>query len=279
MDSKENKSVEPAAEAAPKVNLMDKEPSVAAVENSPEPTAGAAVKNRSNIYTIVTTVLVIVALLAVLFQLERQGRIGTNLFGSMIAALEADTSVATVNGEDIKVSDLEEAIEQLSQAAAQQGFDITDAGVSGEIRNQAVEMMVNIKLLEQSAIVNNIVVEQEAIDARITELAEAAGGREELLARLAEFEIDEVQLRLDVEEELTIRALFDQVFSDEQSEVTQEEIVEMYDNAVAGSNGQPLPPLEEVSDQISQQIQQTKEQAAIEEYVQQLRTDADIVIN
>lgn len=280
MDSKEQQTPEKNTDANPQVNLVDTQPIVAAMEGTPEvPTGAAAVSKKSNKYTIVTIIIVVIALLVVLFQLERQGRVGTNVFGPMIAALEANAPLATVNGEDIKAADIESGMQQLSQAATQQGFNAADPEVQSEIQTQAIEMMVNTKLLEQAAAENNVTIEAEAVDARISELAEAAGGQEELMARLAEFEIDEAQLRADVEEELTIRALLDTVFSDANIAVTEEEIAEVYENALAASDGQPLPPLADVSAQIQQQLQQSKEQEAIEAYVQDLRANADIVIN
>jgi FKBP-type peptidyl-prolyl cis-trans isomerase (trigger factor) len=242
-------------------------------------TATIVSAKKSNKYTIITIVIVVIALLVVLFQLERQDRVGTNVFGSMIAALEANAPIATVNGDDIKMSDLESGIEQLTQAAIQQGFDATDPEVQAEVRSQAIDMMINTKLLEQEAVENDITINEEAVNARINELAEAAGGQEALLERLKEFEIDEAQLRTDVQEELTIRALLDTVFSDAGTAVTEEEIAAVYQNALASNGDQPLPPLADVAAQIEQQLQQTKEQEATETYVQQLRADADITIN
>jgi HPt (histidine-containing phosphotransfer) domain-containing protein len=61
--------------------------------------------------------------------------------------------------------------------------------------------------------------------------------------------------------------------------VTEQEIIEVYQNAAASNGGQPLPPLAEVSAQIEQQLLQNKEQEAIEAYVQSLRAAADITIN
>jgi hypothetical protein len=280
MDTKEQKTPEKTVETNPEVNLMDKEPIVDAVEGVSElKTATVVSAKKSNKYTIITIVIVVIALLVVLFQLERQDRVGTNVFGSMIAALEANAPIATVNGDDIKMADVESGIEQLTQAAIQQGFDTTDPEVQAEVRSQAIDMMINTKLLEQEAVKNDITINEEAVNARINELAEAAGGQEALLERLAEFEIDEAQLRTDVQEELTIRALLDTVFSDAGTAVTEEEIVAVYQNALAANGDQPLPPLADVSAQIEQQLQQTKEQEAIETYVQRLRAGADIAIN
>jgi FKBP-type peptidyl-prolyl cis-trans isomerase (trigger factor) len=280
MNTKEQKTPEKTVEANPEVNLMDKEPIVDAMEGAAElKTTTIVSAKKSNKYTIITIVIVVIALLVVLFQLERQDRVSTNVFGSMIASLEANAPVATVNGEDIKVADLESGIGQLSQAAIQQGFDTTDPEVQAEVRSQAVDMMINTKLLEQEAIKNDITINEEAVNARINELAEAAGGQEALLERLKEFQIDEAQLRTDVQEELTIRALLDTVFSDAGTAVTEEEIAAVYQNALATNGDQPLPPLADVATQIEQQLRQTKEQEATETYVQQLRADADITIN
>lgn len=275
----QTKTLKETTDTNPQVELVDAEPITVAMEDTPAPTAGAAIQKRSNKYTIVTILLVAAALLVVVFQLERQDRIGTNIFGPMIAALEANAPVATVNGQDILAADLESGVTQLTQAAVQQGFDITDPEVQAEIQNQAIEMMINTTLLEQAAVANNITVEDDAINARVAELATAAGGQEALLERLAEFDIDEVRLRSDVTDELTIRALLETVLSGDTVTATEAEITAIYDNAVAASNGQPLPPLSEVSGQIEQQIRQTKEQEAVEAYLQGLRADADIVTN
>jgi FKBP-type peptidyl-prolyl cis-trans isomerase (trigger factor) len=280
MDTKEQKTPEKTVEANPEVNLMDKEPIVDAMEGASELKIATVVSaKKSNKYTIITIVIVVIALLVVLFQLERQDRVSTNVFGSMIAAIEANAPVATVNGDGINMADVESGIEQLTQAAIQQGFDTTDPEVQAEVRAQAIDMMINTKLLEQVAVKNDIIINEEAVDARINELAEAAGGQEALLERLKEFQIDEAQLRTDVQEELTIRALLDTVFSDAGTAVTEDEIAAVYQNALASNGDQPLPPLADVAAQIEQQLRQTKEQEATETYVQQLRADADITIN
>lgn len=268
------------APAAPQVKLMDKEPIAAAMEEKVViPTAGAAVAKRSNKYTLITIALVIIALLVVVFQLEKQGRIGTNVFGPIMSAMEANAPVAVVNGAKLTAEDLASGVEQLEQAAVAQGMNPEDPQVRAEINSQAIEMIVNTTLLEQAAAENGIVIDEATIDARIDELAQSAGGKEALMARLLEFGIDEEQLVSDVTEELTIRALLETVFTETDAVVTQEEITEVYNNAVAASGGQPLPPLAEVTAQIEQQLIQTKEQEAVEAYVQQLRTDADIVVN
>lgn len=283
MDTKEETkttSKEQTTAAAPQVKLVDAEPIKAAVEGIPVPTAGPTSKARANKYTVITVICVAVALLVVLYQLERQERIGTNVFGPMISALEGNVAAAVVNGEKIKNADLESTLQQLSQTALQRGFDTSDPEVQDQIRSQAIDMTVNTVLLEQAAVANDVEVSDEEIAARVQELAESAGGEEALMERLAEFDIDEEQLYTDVRDELVIRELLEEVvFTETDVTVSADEIAQVYDDAVANSGGQELPPLEQVSAQIEQQLRQGKEQEALEAYLQQLRADADITLN
>ena len=109
-------------DAHPQVKLMDKEPIAVAMEHSPEPVAThiAAPARRSWKFTAVAVVLVVVALLAVLFRLEKEGRVETNLFSGIIASQEANAKVAVVNGEALRKTDLTVSADQLAQAATAQ---------------------------------------------------------------------------------------------------------------------------------------------------------------
>jgi len=281
MDTKDHKTTEKVTEANPQVKLMDKEPIVAAMEGAPElkDTVVATSVSKSNKYTIITVVIVVIALLVVLFQLERQDRVGTNVFGGLIAALEANAPVAVVNGEKLAAEDLEISVQQLGQTAVAQGLNPTDPQIQAEIQNQALEMLVNTVLLEQAAADRGIEVTAEEVEARVAELEEAAGGAEALAARLAEFEIDRDQLLSDVQEELLIRKLLDEVFAEVDLSVSEEEIAAVYNDAAAASGDQVLPPLTDVSAQIEQQLSQSKEQEALDGFIQELRVDADIELN
>jgi FKBP-type peptidyl-prolyl cis-trans isomerase (trigger factor) len=272
-------TVDTPAETTPQVELVDSEPIETVMEATPAPITGASVKSKSNKYTIITVIIVALALLIVLFQLEKQDRIGTNVFGGVITTMEANAPIAVVNGIELQVEDLATGTQQLEQAAAAQGLDLADPTVRAEIEAQAIEMLVNTTLLEQAAVANGVVVEEEAVTARITELEESAGGKEALAARLAEFSIDEAQLYKDVSDELTIRALLDVIFADAQVVASEEEITAVYQDAVAANDPGVVPPLEEVRAQIATQLVQTKEQAALDTYLQELRADANIELN
>lgn len=268
-------------DTVPQVDLVDAEPIVAAIEGTPAPTAVAAPQKRSKWkLTVLAVALVAVALLAVLFRLEKEGRVNTNLFTSYLAAQEANRPVAVVNGVSLKAADLRTGVDQLIQAATAQGLDPADPEVQAEIQTQALEMLVNTELLKQSAAKVGITISSEQIDARIAEIETAAGGAEALAARLAEFDIDQTKLVADVTAELTIQTLLtDEVFAGADVAVSEIEVNEVYNNAVAQAGDQTLPSLEDVRVQIEQQIVQSKEQAALDAYLQALRADADIQLN
>ena len=290
MDTKEPQTTDQTPETSappttPEVNLVDAEPikvEMEATPATPAPIAGVSVKSKSNKYTIITVIVVVLALLIVLFQLERQDRVQTNVFGGLIAALDVNAPVAVVAvvaGERLSAEDLATGAEQLERAAVAQGLDPADPAVRAEIQTQALELLINTTLLKQAANANNVVVEESAVTARVEEIATANGGLEALLVELAEFGIDEAQLNADVQEELLIRTWIEQLFATADLTVSPEEITGVYNNAVAANNGEALPPLVEVTDQIEAQLRQSKEQATLDTYLQELRADADIELN
>ena len=284
-EKKETENTTPTStDTTPQVNLMDKEPVVASVEGTPAPTASAAVvaptkKPTSWKLIVITLLLVAVALLAVVYVLEKEGRLNTTLFSGIIAEQEANKPVAVINGEVLTAEDLDASIEQLSLSATAQGANPNDPEIRAEIESQAFELLINAELLKQAAVAQGITVSEEELAARIQELEESAGGAEAFQARLAEFEVSEAQLQSDVSEELSIQALLDSVFADTVVPATEAEVQEVYDNALAASGGQALPPLEDVRAQIEQQILQTREAEQVEIYLQTLRADADIELN
>lgn len=279
MYMEEKKQATDTTEQNPQVSLVDKEPIAVAMEGTPEPVAAAAapVKKRSHTLTILAILLVGVALLAVLFRLESEGRVDTGLFSGLIAWQESQQPVALVNGVEIDRDDLAISISQLTDAAVAQGFDPTTAEVQTDIEEQAVTMLVNTELLTQEAVARGITISDEAVAERISLIETDAGGAQALDDRLAEFDLTRTMLQEDVAIELTIQSLLDQVFSDADLVVSEEEIVQVYTNA-GGLENPDLPALDDVRPQIEAQLRQVKEQEAVNEYLAELRAGADIEI-
>jgi FKBP-type peptidyl-prolyl cis-trans isomerase (trigger factor) len=267
----QKQTVETEVEQTPQVKLVDKEPVVAAFEQTtPAP-------KKKNIWLIAgAVVLVVIALGAVWMRLEREGRVGTTFFAGMFAAQEASAPVATVNGQTLRNADLMLSVEQLEQAAIAQGQNLEDPAVQTQIQELAVEMLVNTTLLKQQAQSEGIVITEAQVTERMEQLEIEAGGAEVLAARMEEFGIDRDTFAADVRTELTIVALLESVFSDSDLQPTDEEVTALYEEVAQTQTD--VPPLDEVRPQVEAQLQQNKEQQAVEMYLEELRAVADIEI-
>jgi peptidyl-prolyl cis-trans isomerase SurA len=272
----EKKTSVDTADTNPQVDLVDKEPIAEAMEATPSPEAGVVTTSRSPKLVIISVLVVVVGLAGILYALEKDGRVNSNVFSGIIDSQEAQAGVAVVNGEVITESELAVASTQLAQAAAAQGADPTDPAIQATIRSQALDLMIGTTLLTQTAEAQDVTVAEEEVAERLAAIEADAGWAEVLAARMQEFGITMETLEADVRSELVISKLLDTVVTDEDTAVTEEEIVTAYEGA--GGSGVELPPLEDVRAQIETQLQQAKGQTVIDEYVGQLRADADIQI-
>ncbi len=225
---------------------------------------------------LMAALVVAVVIMGVLYTLEKEGRSSTAIFSSMIASQVDNEVVAVINGEEIVNKDLDASIEQFKQIALAQGVDVNDPSTQAEMRNQALQVLINTKLLVREAGNRGISVSEEDVNARIEDIKTDLGGEEVLAERMASLGIEEARLYEDIGEELLIQRLLDQIFVESGVEVTDEEIEELY-NGVA-SEGTELPPLADVSEEIKAQISSTKEQGVIDEFLAGLRSESEITI-
>ncbi len=241
-----------------------------------ESTDNAGVKSKNKYTYAISFVILVIIGFGLVFLLERDGRIQTNLFAGIIADMENKKPVAKVNGAVIQMSDLNSGVKQLSVAAQSQGQDVDSEEAIKQFRDQVIETLINGEILRQKAKAEGFSTTTEAIDSRYNQIKEGVGGEEALIAKMAEFNVTEANLRRDIENEIIIQALFDSIIDKDLLEVTEEEIKGFYDQAGGADAG--LPPLKEVSEQIVQQIKQDKEQQQVGTYLEGLRTEAKIEI-
>jgi hypothetical protein len=235
----------------------------------------AQAKSKTGMY-IAAIVIVVATLLIVLFMLEKEGRSSTGVFDSFFSSQESNATVAVVNGEEVTGKELNTSIQQFNQAALAQGVDTTNPDVVADIRSQALDVLVNTTLLKQAAQEQGVEVSEEATTERLETIESEIGGAEVLQSRIDELGLTRAELREDIQEEILIQTLLDGIFSEADVSVTEEEIQEVYD--AAGGVEAGLPPLEEVREQIEAQVRGTKEQAVIDEYLNELKAEADIEI-
>lgn len=225
---------------------------------------------------VVAGLVVLLIIFGVLYLLEKEGRSSTNIFAGVLASQEAKAVVVVINGEEVVNSELEVSIQQFSLAAEAQGVDINDPEAKAEIRDQALDVLINTKLLKQVAAENNTEVSDDEVSERLSAIETDMGGAEVLEARMLELDIDADQLRKDIHDEILIQKVLDTVFAEANIEVTEEEVVALYDGA--GGEEAGLPALDDVRAEIEAQIRSTKEQAAIDAYLNVLKEEAEVEV-
>jgi hypothetical protein len=294
-----------AADTHPQADLMNAEPVAAAVapaQHPPNPindtevsvlhttaaktsdsinhdTANEASTKKSGdrLFLWIAGSLLVIAIIAVWFRLERDGQLDTGVFDSILAAQEASTIVAIVNNEVLRSSQKTLSVEQLTQEALANGVDPTDPVVAAEIDTVATDMLINTTLLLQTAERNGVTLTTQDIEARLAQLQEGAGGADALNERMQAAGISEEMLRKDIETELAIvKLLNEEVLSNLNQTITEEEIEAIYNQVAGGTENAPT--LAEARAQIEAQILQAREAEAVTNYVDSLRAIADIEV-
>jgi hypothetical protein len=265
------------AEIEPETVVAEPEivPVMAATVDTPVVVKTSPMTARVKKYGLMALVIVVMVL-ALVFVLEKEGRISTGLFSSIIGDSKGAAAVALVNGTKIVRADYDSSLQQLLNMAAAQGANTSDEAVVSELKTQALDTLINGELLRQSALDAGMEAAQETIDARYTQITEDVGGPEVLLEKMTEFGISEKSLRRDIENEILIQGLFDSVINTEPTEVTEAEIKDMYEQS--GGEKAGLPPLAEVKDKVVEQIERNRQQEQISKYLEGLRQTAKIEI-
>ncbi len=179
--------------------------------------------------------------------------------------------VATVNGEKISLDDFETQLEQTRQMSLQQGIELDEE----ELKTQVIDEMINRVLIEQEAEKEGITVTEEEVEEEINAIIENIGGREVFEQELSNLNLSEEELRENIEKEilmnkyLTTRTPQDEV-------ATEEEMQAIYDEV---SEGQDLPPFEELEEELRSEVIRRKQSEIIEGLINSLREKADIDIS
>ena len=274
----------PVADAvAPEVAAVVEEaaPVVAEVAEvaATEATTPAAMPTAFNYKMYIGAVLAILAISAgLIFALEKEGRISTGLFSTVIEKMEASEPVATVNGVDITRGEYNISLGQLTQMAGSQGANVTDATVIKTLSDQTIETLVNGELLLQAAVASGKTVSAEQVDARYNEIVTGLGGEEAMAAKMAEFGVTKESLLEDIRSEILIQGLFEEKkIGPAHITVSEEEVKALYDQAGGAAAG--LPAIAEVREVIESQIKGDKEQVQIGDLIQELRVAAEIELH
>ncbi len=199
-----------------------------------------------------------------------------------IEDFDADDTLLIINGEEITRGEFDAQFERTKQMVSQQyGIDLDadeNAMLIPELQHQTIENLIGQRVLTQEAKNKGMEVSDEEIDENIGMLVQQFGGEEGFQEALEADNLTEEDLEQLVYEELLISQLFEAELNFDGIEVSEEEIEEFYAQyeMTMEQQGEDVPPLEEIEEQIIMQLQQQKAQEEQQSYVSALMDDSEI---
>lgn len=195
--------------------------------------------------------------------------------------------VAVVEGEEISGDDFSENYEaqfpQLSMQAQMTGEEPDQ----NQLKEQALEMMINSELLVHEAEEQGFSSSEEEVDELLETMAEDNGldSGDALMEELESQGLSEDRIRADLHREVLIREVVDDLDVEEPSD---EELQELYDTQVEQLEAlneqveedqqQDIPEFKELEPELKQQAVAQEENEAITALLEELRDDAAIEI-
>ena len=192
--------------------------------------------------------------------------------GYLVYKVTSDDAVAVVNGIKISQADFLTSVAAIKQNAAAAGINLEEPNIETEIKNQAIEALVNDELLMADAEKLGVTKDEAGIKAEYDTIAASLGGEEALRARMEEVGLTDAKLR----DSIIIKKYIETKTDIETLTVTDEEVQAFLESL--GTSTANLPPLEQIRPQIEQQILGEKQQAVVNQLISDLRSDAEIEI-
>jgi len=189
--------------------------------------------------------------------------------------------VATVDGEEITVEELEAQLENLKASYRAQGMEPDSPEMEGMLEQaqmQILEEMISMKLLEQRAEEKGIEAPRDKIEEQYQEIVEQFGDEEALLAQLEEFDLTKDELMQDIEQNATIQHYINLKVDKDELEVSEEEIRTRYEEHQEANAEENEEEYEEMKPQLEQTLKDEKERQQIQSLLEELRQESDIEV-
>lgn len=193
--------------------------------------------------------------------------------------------VAEIDDEEISGEEFSKNYETQFQQLTMQSQMTGEEPDEEEIKQQALDMMINSELLVMDAEDQGFSADDDDVDEYISTMAEENGmeSSDELMSQFEEQGLDEDRVREDVHKEVLMDQVIETIDAEEPSE---DDLQEMYDTQVEqleamneqaeGEEEQEVPSFEELKPDLEEQAAQQKENEAVEGHLEDLREDADI---
>ncbi|MDS9471610.1 SurA N-terminal domain-containing protein [Sporosarcina pasteurii] len=184
--------------------------------------------------------------------------------------------VAVVNDEEINGEQYNAVLMSIQTQMQQSGQDPSSEEAAEQIKDQTLDTLVNQTLLLQQAKIEEIKASQDEIEEEYKAFVQQFGDEKTLIEALKQENMDTENLKEQISESIIFRKYQEQVTPIE--EVSDETVKEYYEQIAAQTEDgeQELPPLEELSENIKQIIQQEEQQKKLSAHLETLKEDAKI---
>ncbi|MGM8216047.1 SurA N-terminal domain-containing protein [Bacillaceae bacterium W0354] len=187
--------------------------------------------------------------------------------------------VATVNGEDISKDELIQNEQYLVDQYEMMGMPI--AGSEGQIRETALNQLINTKLVVQNAIDEGLVPSDEEIEEEYQSLIDELKSyyeTDDVSEVFEQFDTNEEEVKSDIRTDLITNKFLEANLKVE--EVSDEELQQAYDDYVAQMEQaeQEAESLENVRELLKQQLTDQKQSDAQRELIDRLRENSEIEV-
>jgi len=182
--------------------------------------------------------------------------------------------VATVNGEEILKADYETELENTKNMYTQQGMNLDDLDdeMKEQVELSVLNQLVNTKLVLQSAKEDGITVEQNELDSEMDAIKSQFEDDAKYEEKLKENKITEKELKVQVENQLTITKYLDSTIG--KIEVTEDEVTGKYEEYKKALESQKQEPedFKTIKPQLEQQVTAEKKNEKVNKLIEDLRT-------
>ena len=216
--------------------------------------------------TIIAVIIVIVAVAAGWYILA--GHIGSGSSGNEAVAI---VNGATITRHQLTMSEM--------QIAARQGEAATSTAVQAQLQPDALNLLIEQTLLEQAAEKAGAIASSTEVDSQLASAKGHFSTQADYDKALAAQGMTEGDFRTYISKNILINAYLEQQLNLAAATATPAEIQAAYTQVKSQQgSGANIPPLNQVRDQVAQMIVQQKQQQAVNDYIAQLRSAANIQI-
>lgn len=197
--------------------------------------------------------------------------------------VETGEAVAIVNGEEISKEDFDYTVQRISMNYEQQGLSLE--GEQGEavlegIREEAMDILVEERILLQEAIKNGHSVTDEEVEEEFESLKGQFSSQEDFEEILEMNLLTEERLKKMLKTEMHIERFFKEATENvEVSEAESKEAYDRYFEEIQGTEAEEdFPSYEEIKYDLEFEIMQEKQNAEFRTIIETLKADSEINI-